>query len=83
MVRILEKNGSLDQEKVEPVQRSHLSVHCALGTMNRFKKPFYRFMKVFEAKLQDDQETFEPIGGSHLSVGHALEKDRMQHEPVE
>ena len=37
----------------------------------------------FEAKIQDDQGTFEPIGRSHLSVGHALEKDRMQHEPVE
>ena len=48
MVQILEEIGSLDQEKVEPVQRSHLSVHCALGTMNRFKKPFYRFMKILE-----------------------------------
>ena len=82
MVRILEKNGSLDQEKVEPVQSSHLSVHCALDTMNRFKKWFYRFMKILEQKLQDDQETFEPIGGSHLSVGQALEEDRKHIEPV-
>ena len=82
MVQILKKNRSLDQEEFEPVQVSHLSVHCAFGTMNRFKRSSYRFMEVFEAKSQDDQETFEPIGESHLSVGHAAEEDRMHTEPV-